>query len=393
MINKLLSVIVPVYNREKTIVRCIQSIREQTYQNLEILLINDGSTDHSKEICEEYARKDTRIKLYHQENAGASAARKWGVVNASGDYITFVDSDDWIENDMYERMLEKCETYQADVVCSGIICERDQVITYEKDTVVSGQYDRKQIKEKIIPIMMFDRKYGKRGITGSLWNKIFSSKLIRKAFLQLNPLVTYGDDALTVYSIIAGINRLYVCEESWYHYCVHGDSLVQSYGVYSFEKICLLKKSLTETFKKMKLLDVMQEQINQYVRSFLRGAVRSVYEMEMEQISYLFPYELVPCGSRIILYGAGIVGKSYQICLKNGNYAVLVAWVDQNSQLLKKQGRRDIESPERIHVVQYDFIVIAVENREVAANIKKMLVKQGIEEEKILWNQPIRICS
>ena len=100
-----ISVIVPVYNTEEYLHRCIDSILGQTYPNLEILLINDGSTDNSGKICEDYARKDTRIKVIHQENKGQSAARNVGLNAATGEYVNFIDSDDWIDPPMYETMM------------------------------------------------------------------------------------------------------------------------------------------------------------------------------------------------------------------------------------------------------------------------------------------------
>ena len=99
-----ISVIVPVYNAEKYLNYALSSICGQTYQNLEILLIDDGSTDNSLKCCEEWAKKDKRIRVFHQENAGASAARNAGIEHASGQYVMFMDGDDWIDRDMYENM-------------------------------------------------------------------------------------------------------------------------------------------------------------------------------------------------------------------------------------------------------------------------------------------------
>ena len=101
-----LSVIVPVYNVEKYLDRCIRSIAGQTYTNLEIILVDDGSTDHCGEICDEWSRKDTRIQVFYKKNGGLVSARKAGLKTASGQYIAYVDSDDWIEENMYERMME-----------------------------------------------------------------------------------------------------------------------------------------------------------------------------------------------------------------------------------------------------------------------------------------------
>lgn len=104
--SPLISVIIPVYNVEKYLHRCLDSVIEQTYKNLEVILIDDGSTDHSGEICDDYAAKDVRIHVIHQENQGVSAARNKGLDTAKGEYIAFVDSDDYILPEMYAKMLE-----------------------------------------------------------------------------------------------------------------------------------------------------------------------------------------------------------------------------------------------------------------------------------------------
>ena len=117
--SPLISVIVPVYNVAACLPRCLDSILSQTWKNLEILLVDDGSTDESGHICEQYSKKDTRIRVIHKENGGLSSARNTGLDRASGVYIGFVDSDDWIEPEMYAEMLELMEAYDAQLVCAG----------------------------------------------------------------------------------------------------------------------------------------------------------------------------------------------------------------------------------------------------------------------------------
>ena len=136
----MISIIVPVYNSEKYIDKCLDSILNQTYKDLEIVLVNDGSNDQSLKILEKYALRDTRIKVVNQENKGVAAARNTGLDNATGEYILYVDSDDWIENNMVERMVEL--SANADIVFCG------------NDNAVSPEFVKKII-----------------GITKEIWNK------------------------------------------------------------------------------------------------------------------------------------------------------------------------------------------------------------------------------
>ena len=116
--NELISIIVPVYNMEKYLARCVDSIIAQTYDKIEIILVDDGSTDNSSSMCDHYARKDERIKVVHKLNGGLSDARNAGFAVATGSYIGYVDSDDWIEPDMYEKMYYACVENDAELaVC------------------------------------------------------------------------------------------------------------------------------------------------------------------------------------------------------------------------------------------------------------------------------------
>ena len=136
------SVIVPVYKAESFLSNCINSILNQTYRDLEVILVDDGSPDFSGQICEEYAEKDDRVKVIHQKNAGAAAARNCGLKAAAGKYIAFVDSDDWIDRDMYEKMVEAAEIQNCDLVVCDCLKESSagsQVYTHE---LLGGFYDR-----------------------------------------------------------------------------------------------------------------------------------------------------------------------------------------------------------------------------------------------------------
>ncbi len=157
----LISVIVPVYRTEKFLNRCVDSILAQTYQELEILLIDDGSPDRCAEICDAYAQKDPRIKVLHKTNAGVSAARNSGLDLATGDYITFVDSDDYVEPDMYRAMMDVARQYNCDVVmcdCMKDYQGRSELYTHN---IRPGFYSKEQLKQEYYPhlLMMENMEY------------------------------------------------------------------------------------------------------------------------------------------------------------------------------------------------------------------------------------------
>lgn len=146
-----ISVIIPIYNAELYLKQCLESVVGQTYRKLEILLVDDGSTDGSAAMCDTYMMADSRIKVIHKENEGLVWARKTGVSLAAGEYITYVDADDWIDLDMYETIMRNMTEQDADMVLYGMIEEyEDQSVTKE-NLLVEGHYAGEEIKEKIYP--------------------------------------------------------------------------------------------------------------------------------------------------------------------------------------------------------------------------------------------------
>lgn len=159
-----LSIIVPVYKVEKYLPKCIDSILAQTFRDFELILIDDGSPDNCGAICDEYAARDSRIKVIHQANAGVSAARNAGLDIASGTYLGFVDSDDWIEPEMYATMIATAKEKQVDVVACGITFCTDEGTPVRNDLIDNRFYTREKILETL---------YGKPNpMGGGIWNKI-----------------------------------------------------------------------------------------------------------------------------------------------------------------------------------------------------------------------------
>ena len=200
----MISIIVPVYKVEQYLPQCIESIINQTYQNLEIVLIDDGSPDNCGRICEKYAQKDKRIKVFHKENGGLSDARNYGIVRASGEYLAFVDSDDWIEPDMYEVLVNRIEDHQTDIVSCGFFSEfpkRHIAHTIAEKTTVE---DVNILRELII---------GDFG-TG-VWHKLFRKSCFKEI---LFPVDRYYEDIFIVHKLLAKVNSVSSVSKPLYHY-------------------------------------------------------------------------------------------------------------------------------------------------------------------------------
>ena len=203
-----ISVIVPVYNVERYLPRCLDSLINQTLKDIEIICINDGSPDNSLEILEEYAKKDSRIKVINQENAGLSAARNNGMSAASGEYIGFVDSDDWIDLDFYEKLYTAAKKYDADITAGCIKTWRK----HNRNGVML-KYEKEECSEDL------NRKFYLSDFpeTCNVWNRIYKTSELKKHHLEFEVGVYYEDVCFTVEALYC-MKKLAVVPETYYNY-------------------------------------------------------------------------------------------------------------------------------------------------------------------------------
>lgn len=211
MKNPLVSIIVPVYNAEKYLPRCIKSILDQTYANIEILLINDGSKDKSSRICKDYAGSDARVKVIHKENGGVSLARNTGIDASCGDFIVFVDSDDWIEKTAIEHMVAATFRVKTEIVMMSFDNRNNKVII--PDFGIKCNRLDIQTSEAVRWKKLFEH-----GISHTVWGKLFSSEIIKEKNIRFNPDITYGEDAKFLFDYLNNCEKIYVSDEVIYHY-------------------------------------------------------------------------------------------------------------------------------------------------------------------------------
>ena len=210
-----ISVIVPVYNTEPYLERCIESIRNQSINDIEIMLVNDGSTDTSGEICDRYMKTDSRIRVIHKTNGGLSSARNAGMDASTGDYLAFVDSDDFIEYDMYERMIEACDRHDAEIAISGRFDHKDGEISlmFTEETEI-----RLNTEQAIERLLTWD------GIDSSACDKLFK----RQVFKDIRfPCGKYNEDVFVMTMVLARAEGIVHIGAPMYHY-VHREKSITS---------------------------------------------------------------------------------------------------------------------------------------------------------------------
>ena len=209
------SVIVPVYNVEKYLKRCLDSLINQTLSDIDIICINDGSKDSSLQILEQYAQKDSRIVIYNQENSGLSVARNTGLEHASGEYIGFVDSDDWVDLDFYEKLYNSAKNNNADIAVSDFIIEhpnkKPKILKLKEEKIYTTPEDK-------FMICKVHRE-------GCVWNKIYRTEFIHSINLKFVPKMYYEDRDFTIRSLYFS-KKLVTTPNTYYRYFVNPKSIV-----------------------------------------------------------------------------------------------------------------------------------------------------------------------
>lgn len=217
------SIIVPVFNVARYLDDCVESLVKQTYQKLEILLIDDGSTDNSGLLCDKWAQRDSRIKVIHTLNHGVSHARNIGLQNARGDFIGFVDADDWVEHDMYEKMLKFMLETQTDICVSAYVKDTNNNIERPFRTLPSQVFLRDEI---ILQTFRHVSSTKEKIISWELWDKLFSKKVVKN--IRLNEKITMGEDALFYWEALSKSNKIAYLPLYKYHYKIRINSIMHS---------------------------------------------------------------------------------------------------------------------------------------------------------------------
>ncbi len=368
-LKPIISVIVPVYNEEKYIRQCIESITNQTYKFLEIILVDDESTDKSGQICDEYMRKDKRVKVIHKKNGGLVSSRKAGLQTATGDYATYVDGDDWIETDMYERLISQIQ--DADIIVSGVVRDYGDHSSCERSKAAEGFYSKKDLEDKIYPQMMYTGKFYERGIQPNIYKALYKRELLLKNQIQVPEVARLGEDAACFYPTMLDAEKVVVSSDCLYHYRIRKGSLMDINDGDDLWRFKIVYQFLTKRFCEYGIhKENLLWQLDYMMLYFMMLKEFGVLQLT----EGLFPYSGVRKGDRIVVYGTGRYGKILVNYIRSNKQYSIVAWVDSGE---KGQKIEDLESSE------YDYIVIAVLLQDIADEIRRSLVSKGVPDEKI----------
>ena len=381
--DDLISVIVPVYNIENYIEQCVSSICAQTYQSIEIILVDDGSLDKSSELCDTLARRDCRIKVLHKEHRGNAVARRDGVNYSSGQYIGFVDGDDWIEPNMYEMLYKFSVQYDAEIVTSAGYREYPQGTgpVLLKDKLPEGVYDMSDPSNLLVNNIFPCGWNTKYSTNGAIWNKLYKREIIINVMNSFEDQFTYFEDNVINIAAICQASRVYIQHKPFYHHRERENSITYSCDERVYEHLTKAYRHFKRIIEESTYKDIILEQLDGYMLQSIFDCIPVFLDEKYSVPRYIFDMKLIPQGSKIVLYGAGAVGKQYKEWIDQMDFYQLISWIDKN-------GGIGIDQVESIKEIEFDYVLIAVKQESMADEIRGQLKEYGIDDNKIIWKAP-----
>lgn len=379
----LVSVIVPIYRIERYLGTCIESIIKQTYKQLEVILVDDGSDDRCRDICDLYSSKDNRIKVIHKENGGLVSARKEGMKNSSGEYIAYVDGDDWIEPDFIERMITDAVENQADIVCAGQTRDLFDVSFKMQNPYPNGAYRGKELIGLKCNMLSYGEFFS-LGISTYVWNKLFRREIVFDCQLNVDERISIGEDAAVTYPAILKSDCVCVNDCVSYHYRQREDSMLKKSSDFTVEaeKLRVLYEYMTSFDNEIYNKFDLSRQITDYVLGIC--IIRSGGRLP-ENDSYS-TFDDAYYNKRVVIYNAGTFGQQLVNRFNESRHCKIVKWIDDDFWEYRRCCL-DVDSVESINQVEFDYVLIAVLDGEYAKKVRNRLINLNVDRNKILLVQ------
>ena len=383
-----ISIIVAIYQVEKYLERCLDSIVSQSYENLQIILVDDGSNDGSPKICDRYSVLDDRVEVYHKENGGLVSARKYGIGKASGDYIAFVDGDDFLDKDMYAELIDEIVKSGADFLNSGYkMIYPDS--TYESVNATTFVYEVRSEGDRIdlVESCFFGRKRDKY-VNPSIWSKLFRADFIKESYSLVPDNQDYGEDLICLYCCMVKCNKVISVDKTFYNYNVREGSMSNIHRERYFRNELRLYDVMFEVNEKLsKPVDDSRFYI--WIREKVKNLMMLTAETDdvLRMVQYYIKDYTDIIGKRIVIYGAGTVGKSYYTQLVENGKCDVVGMIDKNYKEIVHPNT-NIYGISELERLEYDAIVIGLLDKKDAGDVKNELIELGIDSEKIFWYEP-----
>ncbi len=442
MNNPKISVVIPVYNGEKYLCQCLDSVIMQPMKGIEIIGVNDGSTDNSPAILDEYSRKYKQIKVIHQNNQHLGPARNNGMKIATGEYIHFLDSDDFLVDNAYEAVYEEAKRYDADILKFRV----HTMDTITGENLHETAYNLSQIPKeyfgKVINFVNYPEAFTPDGICYPPWNGLYKLSFIQNNKIQFDFMhtfedhtfyylvlmkaarVVFSDNYVLMYrkniptSLFSGCLNHFECLFEVYRllderthflphslrYLILGIELKEMFYWYNrsresghnWENIRFETQRFIDEIDSSDFIKIIQtERWNNYYQKNLAGTYplllkdsksenQKIFILQKAYYEQQFPLDLLKKDSKIAIYGAGGFGKIAVSVMNEMGYGKPCIWVDKNYKRLSDE-THEISSPTEIIKHNIDYIVITIADKGIIKDVHKFLQNNGIPRNKIVW--------
>jgi len=372
-----ISVIVPIFNNEEFVEKCVRSILAQTHPNLQIVLVNDGSTDSSLQICQRLRDADERVLVVDKEHSGTVHTRQRGLSVATGEWIGWVDADDWVEQDYFLQLAESQVQTGADIIAADLYIDIGYDSQRVSNTIPKGVYKCDQILSNLI----YSGRFFEYGLQPHLVTKLIRKKILEKTQPSVDQRIRVGEDIAVVYPSVLEAEAIAVTDICGYHYVQHANSVTKVLYQDERESLQHLMNYLYCTAEKKRVFTALEPQLAQLEKYLMFLRLLPLLDQQI-----LLPYGGIPYHSRVVIYGAGVSGQQIYRYLSDSHIVDVTLWVDKNAAYYQNESF-PVCLPEAIKGLgnEYDYVLIANTSESSAGSIQDFLVQLQVPPKKIRW--------
>lgn len=379
----LISVVVPIYNLDAYLYQCVRSIVEQTYKSLEIILVDDGSTDNALEICEFFRKSDERIRVIAKPNGGLVSARKAGLNTATGKYVFYVDGDDWINSDCIAEYYKLANAYDTDIVVGDYKREFLGNFVTIRNSIAPGFYNRNRIETEILPLMISHGTFFNHGLKTYSWGKLYKRSAILALQNQVPDEIMIAEDAALIYPAIYQSNAIYIADIALCNYRQRPNSILKSTSFDNREigRIAAAFQYLVDILDSRHSQYGFEHQLQAYFAAIV--TIRTGGFLSSTELYKKFKiFGAIPPGARLALYNSGSFGQhAYKHLQHNGIFG-LAGWFDRDykeNNILNMP----VSNPEELHHYSFDFLIVPSFDPALHAEVDALFEAQGLARSKI----------
>jgi glycosyltransferase involved in cell wall biosynthesis len=378
-----ISVIVPIHNIEPYLPKCIDSLLNQSFTNFELILVDNGSPDNCPEICDRYAAIDSRIKVIHKVNEGLLSARKAGLEAAKGEFVAYVDGDDWVDIFYLDTLYKMAKANDSDMVVTGHFREFDGKIETIKP-LFTGNFDEYEIESSILPNAIYNGRFCEHNISTYVWNKLFKRELLIQYVLDIPNDIIMGEDAAITYTYLTLSKHITICDIPVYYYRQRPDSIVKSIEdpEVEYSRLSHLMVFLRKKLSPYLSQENVQAQLTYYLYSLI--LVRSGGLIANKLNDTIFnPFLKTNRSSRIVVYSSGSFGQHILSTNAKLKYFQIVRLIDIDFHSMTIDNI-SVQPIGAINNDEFDYLIIATTNPTNYDQIKSNLELVGIDANKIV---------